>query len=860
MGTKQAYKTYERGVRIQDTNISFGSGMSFTNAPLAEGLSKLLVNYDFGENGNTLIPRRGMQTTKEGLFDYPDPKESLAYSEINDFLEKEGMTIVAGNRMTKGAVEYYQIILGQITGYDGDYTKHYLGNAWALTLKHTIKQGIPYSLIHWSKLNSDVTYCYFKKPREGDSSIHNMEVNDSKYVKRHIGCFAFNGDYYYFLSDGKLYHTKFDEETETYKPEVITPYKPYQSETQNSLYNMLLENPYTFENQQIAGVLSLTGFMPQDANGVPVLNPQVGQSYTYKLYYTYPKEGQEYYLRIKWVNLDSTSVTTINRDESTVYTTGTTPWEIKDIQIASSNKQSLNAQVIVYAVAKEEAEFNDKTLTDDSIAKAQILHASFTYNPEEKATLNNELRTYDLSYASGMTYWKNRLWIFGAKDRNSGRQDNTVLFASDINRPDWFPYSANTDIFDEEIICLQPMLDDLLVFTNHNLYSLVLTADGLSWTRSHLQANLHLTQWDLNLIQIVKNMVFFKSGNYYYMVVPKLTAASGAGLAIAPVSKNISLFLDNFEANVKQIVDDLYNYSCYTRFGDRSKIKFDLKLINYYNYLDYEDIHNTYVFECTKKEKTYYSQTTGRYTETATTVYLNFELLYNTVSRTWRIYILESQRVRQPLFMNATGKGRYAELVKYKGRACVQLLEYTNGQIQDLYIKQDGTGKATATILLDNWQYLDTGSLDQNSDMKKRFREYQLKVNNLSAGALKFYSNFLIDKGIRLCEVLYSYTELPDNDDERFNSLVVEAQPLQGNYGPPVIAEDPETKKSISYEFTTLGSWKLSKSKFPSSTDYKVRIPVSGKGYLPRIVIISYNTTPYELLSCATVYRQLYSR
>ena len=34
MGTKQAFKTYERGQRMQDTNVSFANGMSYTDAPL----------------------------------------------------------------------------------------------------------------------------------------------------------------------------------------------------------------------------------------------------------------------------------------------------------------------------------------------------------------------------------------------------------------------------------------------------------------------------------------------------------------------------------------------------------------------------------------------------------------------------------------------------------------------------------------------------------------------------------------------------------------------------------------------------------------------------------------------------------
>ena len=40
-------------------------------------------------------------------------------------------------------------------------------------------------------------------------------------------------------------------------------------------------------------------------------------------------------------------------------------------------------------------------------------------------------------------------------------------------------------------------------------------------------------------------MVFFKSGNYYYMVVPSLRSMTGE-LVLAPISKNIEFFLKQF--------------------------------------------------------------------------------------------------------------------------------------------------------------------------------------------------------------------------------------------------------------------------------------------------------------------------
>jgi hypothetical protein len=861
MGTKQPFKTYARGQRVQDTTITFAKGMSFTDAPLEEGFSKLLVNYDFGADGNTLKPRRGLRTTDEGLFTQPTTsvKLPLPFVEGNDSLGVDGMSIVAGNIVSYNGQQYYQIIIGQAITLATDNTKEFIGNAWVLTCVKNNRTDV--SVLHYYQMNDPLSsgHCRFTKPAEVSSSVHGVPVINSGYFKQHVGAFAFNGEYYYFCTNGMLYHTVFNEATETFECEVVTPYQPYQSETQNSLYNLLLEEPYTFNNQLGGTVLRLTGFMPCERHGdvlLTKLHPQNGIAYTYKMFYTYPAEGKKYCFHIEYNTGTTDAWYPIERDETVAQTAGLDPFIFEDIRVDSPF-----AQFRVFAIEEEDAagKFTDSNqLNLDALANSVVLTASFNYigAGQAKSTTNAGLVRYNLSTATGMAYWKNRLWIFGARDRESGKQDNTILFASDVNRPDWFPYTANADIFDEEIVCLQPMLDDLLVFTTHNLYSLTLDSTGISWTRKHLQSNLNLSKWDLNFVQIVKNMVFFKSGNYFYMVVPKVTAASGTGLSIAPVSKNISRFLDSFEKGVNQVVDDLYNYSCYTRFGLRSKITIDLQLIHYYNYLDYEDVHNCYVFEATKKEKVGYD---SGYTTEDTKVYLNFELLYNTVSRTWRVYITESQRVLQPLFANATGHGKYAELVNYDGSVSVQLRQYSDTKLEDTYIYQNATSvTAKKAKIFQNWQYLDTGNLNQNSDMKKRFREYQFKVYNASSQLLQFYSGFTLDKSVRTYEILYSQEEISISDDTV--SMVIDARPQAGLQGPPVLRKDIEVTNLADYTYTTLGSWKLGTSIFPNSKQWKIRIPTSGKGYLPNIILISYNPQEYELVSCATVYRQLYSR
>jgi hypothetical protein len=108
-----------------------------------------------------------------------------------------------------------------------------------------------------------------------------------------------------------------------------------------------------------------------------------------------------------------------------------------------------------------------------------------------------QAKIYDLSTCSGMSYWKNRLIVYGVA------KDPTIVFFSAVNDPWYFPYPNNIDVFDEPVIYITPFLDNLLVFTSTKLHMLTLSMDGLTWTKKMIQGNLNIKDWDIHLIQIV---------------------------------------------------------------------------------------------------------------------------------------------------------------------------------------------------------------------------------------------------------------------------------------------------------------------------------------------------------------------
>lgn len=753
------FKTYEREERIKMTEESFASGMSFTNAPLDEGFVKELINFDIKDEGEMLVPRPGLTIVE--VSNNADP------SSISD----TSILISGKHCIQPNCEEVTQILTGVVSSEKIPDTKLYKGD---LSVHSTIT----------NELSSHYLGDSFKYVRPTKAEIHNIPISDTTPIARHVGTFAFNNDYYCF--NDNLIHTKYDILQRKYVSEPIEHVNITPKEAVLWGYNMALNDPYTFTCSYATGTPQLLGLLPYSSSNKLNLTPKVNEGIKLICYWAAP-QGASYKLVWEWKDIAGSTWSTIEEQNVT----------ISDLNAWAVNFSSPVPQLMVRLTVHE------KGADIKTALPLQVMVVGFNFSQSDYgSTANVDTKNYTLNTATGMTYWQNRLVLYGVKE------DPTILFISDINNPGYFPYPNNVDIFDEPIIYAVPLLDSLLVFTTTSLYMLTLSEDFTSWNKSLIQSHLNINDWDLHLIRVVKNMVFFKSGNYYYMVVPKLNSTTGE-LVIAPISKPIASLLDNFMENVEKILKNIYNYSEV------------VELIHYYNYLDYEDVHNIYVFRTPKGEL------------------INFTLLYNTVSRYWRIYISESNTILKPYRQDATKKGSLMALNKDKG---IDFVEYSDTSIADTYVDN----------IFKNYQYVDTGFKNHISDYKKRYREFQLKINNISQKELKFYTTFKIDSDLR--RDCYKYTTIHHID---------EGSPLYGTLTVSRELIDPSIIKSATVLASTdddLDCWSLDNSIFPDAMFWKVRVPVSGKGYTPRLTVLSKNQKAYELLNMAWVFRLLYSR
>lgn len=786
-------KGVSRGHRLQNIEESFKSGMMYTNAPLNDGYIRTLVNYDLKDSGEIIAPRPGLRTEKAFL-----PAEGTSTcAGAEQMFAARAQFINHQNRpqifMKKALTDGSGILRdGSIICTTGTGTDMASGG-----IQDVPTQGF-----------DEISYAHANFIIPDAAEIHKIKLHNMETLARQVGTFAWNSNYYFLdKTNSKVVYTEYNAATGKYEFKTKDPKGMNPKSAVTYGYNMLAANPYLFTNEETSAgtVITFTGMLPYDAANKLCMTPVVNQDLTFKMFYTAPKQGQKYKIVIEWRASATNSWETL---KSETYTFSTLP----DVEIKfSPPSEALTLRVTAYAYNNDVA---------DTTASAQLA-VGFNFNKESYgATANVENKNYDLFSTTGMTYWKNRLLVWGAPE------DRNILFASDVNDPTFFPYPNSVDSFDEPIKYAVPYMDYLLVFTSSKLYMLTMNNDGAAWTQKLLQNNLTIADWDIHLIQVVKNMVFFRSGNYYYMVVPKTGTTTGA-LTVAAITKPMYAFFDHFEENVRAILEDMYGYNG------------TLDLIHYYNYLDFEDVHNCYVFK------------------TNTTEYINFCMLYSTADRSWRAYVLGSESILFPFRQDATQKGAVCAMGSTVDYGIPQLLTYTPNNLHDFYVPKNCTldtvtAAFNAAHKFNNWQYLDTGYREQSSNFKKRFREIQFILNNTSNKALRFHTEFYIDGEQRTSRYEYRVKQDTNVTSENYGVLTIERVLKEGIQAPGTTILGADATDDV--------SWQLDISTLPDVSFWKARCPVSGKGYAPRLIIIAENEETYELLNVSWIYRALYSR
>ncbi len=804
--------------RYMTSADDFSSGMKFTNAPHAEGFAKAMVNFDFKNDGECLVPRGGFHDVANRV------SAILASTQYLDFCVHHASSMFVKEADDSDATLCQYYLAGGITATGFD-----LATAYLVVEYH----GNYISATHAAEGITQGTL--LMKPAV--TQMHNMPLDTPKYRS---GIYtSLEGNTYLLVhTDGenKLCTLVAEFNTAhtavTWHIDEVTPVEVQPTQAMNYGYNMFKDDPYTFVNTVSGtGNIQLTGVVPYSEDGKLLLTARPGTPIVFRLYYKYAQtdvdNGDKYLVQWEIQDLNNaTDPEVIHKVRgSHEYTPGdaitfayTPAFTAFSIIVRLYKKSEMDAQDAAWEAdpALQALVTKDAYLTPNQVT---TLASYYLTNNTNKTTLNIDAVAYDMGTATGMCTWQQRLVMWGVKNAK------TTLFVSEINTPGYMPYPNNCEIFTSDIVCAVPYMSALLVFTKTALYKLVLDDSGLSYTSTCVQERLNMQESDANTVLTVQNMVYFKSGNFFYMVVPN-NQSNTQDTQLAPVSRAVEQMFTDMRGTISGVLNDVYNLAF-----DGYHNPVNLQLIDYYVYIANTQVRNVYKVKVEK-------QVGAADTET---YYIDVCMNYDTVLRAWTMYTYEATPYRMVLYKpTVTGESVMAHPYIVDHVMYVSLVQADSENPADDFELTEGQPRTFG-----NWQFIDTGYRDFSEDLKKRFREVQFCVNVLDSQHLFFHTAFVVDDVDTVPLYKYVVSQCTDPTDANYGDIFVERE-----------LEDAQATPGL----TEFNAWELDSSQFPDITVHKVRYKVSGKGYGGGVKLLSMNEVPFELLHINWIYRVMFAR
>ena len=103
-------KKFNRNRRIQYSDESFASGIKYATSPLAAGFARNLVNFDLGEDGDSLLPRQGLRVF-EG---YSRFRLSIESGMMQELVILKNKYIMLTEVIEEDGNTYRQVLLGNV--------------------------------------------------------------------------------------------------------------------------------------------------------------------------------------------------------------------------------------------------------------------------------------------------------------------------------------------------------------------------------------------------------------------------------------------------------------------------------------------------------------------------------------------------------------------------------------------------------------------------------------------------------------------------------------------------------------------------------------------------------------------------
>lgn len=854
--TQEFYRLRGRNVRFSTQLQSLAKGMYLTDQNMPEGYAKVLVNYDIDDTGSCIKTRKGrnlhisipyegfhrlgkmhltdyLYTYNEAGDEVTDIKDILmsfgTYSHIADYLNGAPIEIPKAEQVPMFVSNV--TINTDTTIYDendqviepGTVTTEVIKNSWSLYCNKGAEE--------FNKIeNENIGFISAR-------TIKNAYVFDKK-ITRDLGLpisavlanevYAFSGasieatlypsnvdkNTFNSLSDAMLTKFKIRDTESGFKirREVIEPKKVNPAEAASSGYNMLSESPYVLEDESGGAprVLAIVPF-PADGGDLPVLDPDVGQNVMLRVYYQYQVSGATYQYKVETMDAAQPDTDYTLITDWTNFTTGD-PLSFSFI----INYLKTSVRVTIRQ--------SGQTATESVLAH--------TIDCERKGIENKE---FNLSTAKGMISWMGCIGLYGVENAKE------AIFFSDIEDPSYFPYPNNMIRFDNEILAVHNYLDMLLVITTDSIIVVTIGDTIANCAQKKVMTNIFIPEIDAVNAIVLKDQIFFKTDTQFYVLKPNKYTSDATDLKNFTNSTAIANYTIHFTEQTLKILNRVFRPIT----NEESKLR--RKSVHFTDF-DVINIEST-----VKNEEVHYVYTIVPYIDEKQFGNLNIHLVYNTVTRSYRLYLVGigddnvSHTVKH--YRNKQS-GAFYEVIPYNLENSANILivkESLKGRDDNII-----QGDWQLTPYYNNYNYLDTGNVAIDDTYNKRYRELQMNVINREDSKIRFYTDVKIDGKLNVTSTRYEVQNITDPDDPDYGLV----------YVIPSEVDDLETMM-VSYGNTTLEDeeselirfWEVDLSAFPDLEMATIKLKLWGKGRRSAFQMLCTDLKNYELSTFVWVYR-----
>ena len=892
--TQETYRLGGRLKRYTTTLNAFKNGMYLTEQTIPEGYARVMVNYDIDDTGSHIKPRQGR--LKKQSIPYPENKR-VGESCLSDYLyvyddDKNEVEAIKDIVMSFGDKELVTETNGKVTRfYRSRYTtvedtNTYVEteNGWDVVAQGTITETVNRSswAIHYDKpsdsflkINTDElgyitarnvynAHAFDKQFLYESFTVNDIDLNTQHpdvvypiFTVANNELYAFTGapwtDYIYTNNAERNYTTNFDKPFLTklkisrnasgyfLKREVLEPKGINPIEAATTGFNMLHETPYVFEDKPDAGTVSILGMLAYTSreSGVPLLAATIGNPINIRVYYEYPNVGDSIQYKIEV--LDTTNQANIINNNWTVLA------DFSETDAISAGNEfwftyTPQTSNTIVRVTTRYGEDNTK----DDVQTLAINCGSTRYDKYQALT-------FDLSTCKGMINWLGRVGVYGVE----GAAD--TIFFSDIEDASYFPFPNNVLMFDTDVLAVHNYLDNLLVITLDAVWLVTPGTNIMTSTQKKILENTNITEVDALHVQVLKQEIFFKMGNQFYVLKPNKYTADATDLKNYLNSTAISNLTENFTKEITTLVNKMYRPDRLVADNQTENLILpnhkvqhvikDFNVRHLHSVLKNSEVH--YIYTLTFKwDPEIESEDQSNY--------VDLHIIYNTITRSWRLYIVGAratmtQTDHTPMYYINKQSNETYEFFGFNPIPQLVISKLTSEIVDDfLSVELDeDSGYPITSLEFNNYQYIDTGTIAVDAAFTKRYREVQFSLLNMEHTQIPFHMYFQLDGKEQVSATKYVVQHITDPNEADYGSVYI--TPIESN-------------NMFLYGDTSLGIsgkddyWTLDNSIFPSLRVVNVRVELLGRGRRASLQLLNTSLKRYELAELTWVYRTMSAR